>query len=74
MNAITLALFALLPAMIGPPAAQAPQDVVRLCSGRSIVLPRRQDGKDEAPCTLKGCHAATCRRPLLRPGTGARDE
>jgi hypothetical protein len=61
--ALSVALLALVPALIGPlPAAQQAL-TAKLCNGGTITIPL---GKGNAPdedrrCQPKGCHAGTCR-------------
>ncbi len=60
--ALTFALAALVPVLIGPLPAQSTVITARLCNGGTITIPVG-DGSpaQDENCHPKGCHAGTCR-------------
>ena len=62
MNALPLALAALIPVMLGPLPARSAAITARLCNGGTITIPLGDEAPpQDNPCHLKGCHAGPCR-------------
>jgi hypothetical protein len=61
-NALTLALFALLPLAIGPLPAAQDSITAAICGGGTIEIPIERDQQPQPPCAAKGCHAGSCRK------------
>jgi hypothetical protein len=67
MSALTLALAALLPVMLGPLPAQSTAITAKLCNGGTITIPLGNDAPaDDGQCHPKGCHAGSCREKAKR--------
>lgn len=59
---LPLALAALLPVMLGPPAAADRTITAALCNGGTITIPVGDGAPaDDGPCHPKACHAGSCR-------------
>lgn len=64
IHSLAIGLAALLPLAIGPlPAAQT-SITARFCNGGTIEIPIRRDREPAPPCTMKGCHAGSCRKRI----------
>ncbi|MBN9507473.1 MAG: hypothetical protein J0I69_15800 [Altererythrobacter sp.] len=65
-GALVFAAIAVVPAMIGPLAAQArPQAMIALCGGGLMPVPFDQlpaRGEGNNACCAKGCHSGQCRK------------
>lgn len=65
-----LGTLALLPAMIGPLAAEAHTLVAPLCGGGTMMIPAvpadGPPGPPQGPCCAKGCHTGSSRKRLDR--------
>lgn len=61
--AISFALAALVPVLVGPLPAEAATITAKLCNGGTITIPVGGDDapEDQSNCHPKGCHAGTCR-------------
>ena len=59
-----LALVAMMPAAFGIQVVPVMEEAVtaRLCNGGSIEIPLGREPEDQRPCSVKACHAPTCRK------------
>lgn len=67
MKTSLVALFALIPAFVGPQPATAKMIEARLCGGGVITIPiPGPEERPRAPCHEQGCHAS-CNRKRIDP-------
>ncbi|MBX7502519.1 hypothetical protein K3181_13820 [Qipengyuania sp. YG27] len=64
IHSLALGLAALLPLAIGPSPASATNITAKFCGGGTVEIPIRRDGDPTPPCTMKGCHAGSCRKRI----------
>lgn len=60
--ALSFALAALIPALIGPLPAESEAITAKLCNGGTITIPLGNDNPaDDRNCHPQACHAGNCR-------------
>lgn len=61
-GALSLALAALVPVLIGPLPAESEAITAKLCNGGTITIPLGDEAPaDDRYCHPKACHAGNCR-------------
>ena len=63
MNGPVLAgILVLLPLAVGPLPQPARTITAKLCNGGAVEIPIDRKPAREKPCTVKACHAGSCRK------------
>lgn len=58
----SLGWLALVPLMTGPLPSEERVLTAGTCNGETITIPIGDGEPEQAPCDIKGCHAANCRK------------